>query len=430
MSDQLISLDNVSDFFGPLYSYIQDDSITDVDFNGKEVWVTDIMNKRHLCKDLHLSETFVDQFCGRVANCVSKAFNRQAPILEAETDCLRITVVHESVSLMGRSICIRKTPPYVRLDARQMILDGYCSEEVLDLLAGLVLEHKNIVVVGEPGAGKTELCKFLSGFIPEEERVITIEDTPEWHFSSLHPGHDAVELRINKQMDYSLAIKTCLRLNPRWIMLSEARSKEVVHLIESFSTGVRGMTTLHASDVRKIPDRMLNMAGADRDMTRMENDIFSFIDVGILVRRGLRSGADGSAELMRYIDQICFFTREDGQNRVEMIVEDGKFIDREDRADMAREDSEDMVREDSELIEREDGEFIVKEDSEKFTEESMADLRWKDMAISSEEDAANLNQEEMEQSKRCIKDLFEEENTASRQKRKRGTYYAARAVMG
>ena len=326
MSERMIALGKSGDFFGPLYPYIIDDDVTDVDYNGREVWITDSDNCRHVCKDLILSQDFVDQFTGRVANGVSKAFNRQNPVLEAETASLRITIVHESVCLTGRSICIRKSLPYVRLHARQMIAEGYCKEEVLDLLLSCVADHKNIVVVGEPGAGKTELCKFLSGYIPEDERVITIEDTTEWHYPSMHPDHDCLELRINRQMDYTQAIKTCLRLNPKWIMLSETRSKEVVYLMECLSTGVHGMTTLHTSDVRKIPDRMLNMAGNERDAGRMENEIYSFIDVGILVRRRGWEDSMERYQISRYIDQVCFFSREDGKNQVQIVVEDGKVI--------------------------------------------------------------------------------------------------------
>lgn len=327
MADQLIALEQTREFFGPLYPYIVRDDVTDVDYNGAALWLTDSDNCRRRCDEVRLDEAFIEQFTQRVANRVSKPFNRQSPVLEAETAFLRITIVHEAVSLTGRCICIRKSLPYVRLEEKQMIADGYCSREVLLLLQDCVRQRRNIVVVGEPGAGKTELCKFLSGYIPLQDRVITIEDTPEWHYRKLHPDHDSVELRINRQMDYTEAIRTCLRLNPKWIMLSEARSREVVHLIENFSTGVHGITTLHASDVRRIPERMLNMAGKEREATRLENDIYSFIDVGILVRRRCHEDISGRERVDRFIDQVCFFTREDGKNQIQMVVEDGAFLD-------------------------------------------------------------------------------------------------------
>ncbi len=321
-----INVTEEEEFFGPLYPMVADDNVTDVDFNGSQVWITDASNNRLICRNLDLDSTFVEQLTSRVANGVSKPFNKQNPILEAETDCLRITIVHESVAPSGRCICIRKSLPYVRLSYDQMLAQNYCTKEVLDLLLSFVRDKKNIVVVGEPGSGKTELCKFLSGYIPIDERVITIEDTPEWHYSTIHPEHDAVELQVSSRMSYTDAIKTCLRLNPKWMMLSEARSKEVVYLIESLSTGVRGMTTLHASDVSTIPDRMLNMAGNERDGRRLENDIYTFVDVGILVRRGTVVTNRGQKEVRRYIDQICLFERTDGKNRITMLVDGGELL--------------------------------------------------------------------------------------------------------
>ena len=68
MSERMIALGKSGDFFGPLYPYIIDDDVTDVDYNGREVWITDSDNCRHVCKDLILSQDFVDQFTGRVAN--------------------------------------------------------------------------------------------------------------------------------------------------------------------------------------------------------------------------------------------------------------------------------------------------------------------------------------------------------------------------
>ena len=267
---------------------------------------------------------FVNAFAKRVANCVSKQFHKQSPVLEAETDTLRITIVHESAAISGRAICIRKSMPFTRLTREGMTSDGYLSDDMISLLINCVRSKMNMVFCGEPGVGKTECAKFFSQYIPKSQRVITIEDNPEWHYAALNPGSDCVELRINPVMDYTKAIKTCLRLNPKWMMLSEARSKEVVYLMEGFSTGVRGMTTLHTDDVRKVPDRMLNMAGNLRSEGRLENDIYSFIDVAVLIRRKLMTRPDGSSGLMRYVDQIGFFYRKDRDNRCILMLDGGE----------------------------------------------------------------------------------------------------------
>ncbi len=309
------------EYFGPLWKYVCEQKVTDIDFNGRELWITDVENERYQVSGSGLTGKFVEQFSHRIANEVSKPFNRKNPLLEAETDTLRISIVHESVAVSGRSICIRKSLPKVRFTVEQALRDEFCHPSVLALIVNCVLSKMNIVFCGEPGTGKTECAKFFSQFIPEYERVITIEDNPEWHYSSINPGKDCVELRISNTFDYTAAIKTCLRQNPSWIMLSEARSLEVKSLLECWSTGIRGFTTLHTDDVRKIPDRILNMMESRYDANRLENDVYSYVDVGILLRRKRRE--DG--RIYRYMDQMCFFTRENGKNGIEMMVMDGEL---------------------------------------------------------------------------------------------------------
>ena len=282
-------------------------------------------NERYLIQSHGITEKFVEQFSHRIANEVSKPFNKKNNLLEAETDTLRISIVHESVAISGRSICIRKSMPMLRMQVKKMVEDEYVAVPVLELLTNCVAAKMNFVFCGEPGAGKTECAKFFSQFIPAGERVITIEDNPEWHYSQINPGKDCVELRINTDFDYTKAIKTCLRQNPSWIMLSEARSTEVKSLLECWSTGIRGFTTLHTDDVRKIPDRILNMMESRMDADRMENDVYSYVDVGILLRK--KMSAEG--KLYRYIDQVCFFVREEGRNEIHMQVVDGNLMVRE-----------------------------------------------------------------------------------------------------
>ena len=308
--------------FGPLWSYVEDDEITDIDFNGRDLWITNTANERIKVEEHGVTREFIEKFSHYIANNVSKAFNKVENLLEADTDTLRISIVHESSAISGRSVCIRKTLPTVRMTRESMISDGYCSKEILELLTNCVKARMNFVFCGEPGVGKTEGIKFFSQYIPVHERVITIEDTPELHFREINPDNDCVELMVSDGFSYTKAIKTSLRQNPKWLMLSEARSVEVKYLLESLSTGIRGFTTIHTDDVRKIPDRILNMLASRTDADRMENDIFMFIDVGILIRK--KQMEDGKVK--RYIDQICFFYRNDGKNTTFPVVLNGELI--------------------------------------------------------------------------------------------------------
>lgn len=315
------------EYFGPLWEFIEDPNITDIDYNGTEIWITNVMNERYQLEqrfvDTYITAPFVEQFTQRIANVVSRQFNKRNPELEAETSELRVTILHESVARSGRSISIRKTPPVIRITAENAIEEGFCEKEILALLINCVESHMNLTFCGMPGIGKTECVKFFSQFIPANERVITIEDTMEIRYSKTNPGKDCIELKVSEDtFGYAEAIKSSLRLNPKWIMLSEARSKEVKYLLESWSTGVRGMTTLHTDDVRNIPDRILNMLESRTDADRMENDVYQALDVGVLIRKGV----DEYNRIGRYIDQVCFYIREQGKNRIEMVVFDGKQV--------------------------------------------------------------------------------------------------------
>ena len=145
----------------------------------------------------------------------------------------------------------------------------------------------------------------------------------EMRYAKTNPGKDCIEMKVSEDtFGYADAIKASLRLNPKWIMLSEARSKEVKFLLESWSTGVRGMTTLHTDDVRNVPDRILSMLESRTDADRMESDIYQALDVGILLRKKRRE--DGT--MYRYIDQVCFYLRENGENRIVMAVQNGRYV--------------------------------------------------------------------------------------------------------
>ena len=212
---------------------------------------------------------------------------------------------------------------YSQITAQSSSYSGkYCSLEILSLLINCVKAKMNFAFCGEPGVGKTECAKFFSRFIPPNQRAITIEDNLEMHFHEINPENDCVELQVSKELSYTDAIKLCLRQNPKWIILSEARSTEVQYLLEQWSTGVYGFTTLHLDDLRNLPDRIMNMIGRSRDADRLENYIYEFISVGVLIRQY----ENDQGMLERYIDQMCFYDRFAGKNEIYLLVEDGKQI--------------------------------------------------------------------------------------------------------
>lgn len=321
---EMMTFEPTEEQFGVFWKYIKEPDVTDVDYNGSKLWITDLKKGRYMVEE-EITEGFLNAFTHNIGNCVNKQFNNANKVLEADTKELRISIVHSSVAASGISICIRKSPPIIRNNIDGMIKSGYCPEKILHLLINCVSAKMNFVFGGEPGAGKTECAKFFMQFIPKEERVITIEDSLEIHYPDINPGADAVEFRISQGFTYTDAIKTCLRQNPKWLMLSEARSVEVTSLLEQWSTGVCGFTTIHLDDLRKLPDRIQNMMNNVNDADRMENRIYRYVNIGILIRR--QTEPDGSVR--RYIDQLCFYAREAHKNKVYMIIKDGEVVSEE-----------------------------------------------------------------------------------------------------
>lgn len=323
-NEQNFSFDETEENFGALFEYIVDDNITDIDWNGRRLWLTTAMNERICVKDIDIDATFFERFAQRIANINGEIFNRMNPVLEAETESLRTSFVHPVRAVSGLSCCIRKTPPMARIDAFSAITDKLCEEKLLHLLANCIKAHMNMVINGEPKAGKTEFGKFLSLYIPDSERVITIEDVSEWRYRDLKPEADCVQMRVDDKFTYSDAIKAALKQNPRWLCLTETRGNEVRDLIKCFSTGISGITTLHTDDVRKVPERMLNMVEDEIDSTHFINNVYEFVDIAVLVSIQV----DKEGRRYRKITQVGLFGQEEGthKNFCRVIYSEGHFI--------------------------------------------------------------------------------------------------------
>lgn len=308
--------------FGPLKDLVLDDTITDIDFNGKDLWTIDQDNRKVKHDEIDVNPAFIRRLAQNIANAEAAEFNQQNPSVEAETEDLRISIIHNSIAQTGTTICIRKTPIVQRIIERDAIAKGYCSREILSLLINCVKAHMNIIICGEPRAGKTECAKLVSGYIPNSERVITIEDVQEWHYKTLHPDSDCIEMKVNKIFDYSKGIIASLKQNPNWIMIAETRGEEVKNLLQGFTTGVKGITTLHTDDVRKIPERIVNMTNDPITAKRTEDNVYEFVDVGVYISMH----PDGSGGQVRMIDQIGFFSNDEKEHLCRLAVEGGHLF--------------------------------------------------------------------------------------------------------
>ena len=227
----------------------------------------------------------------------------------------------------GISISIRKTPAVRRIHRDSMINDNYCSEDIDNFMENAIRAHCTVVVGGLPGVGKTEYVKYLTNYIPAYERVYTIEDNLELRYSAINPGKDCVEIKISDSFGYSDALKASKRQLPTWVLLAEARGKEVKYLLENISAGVSCLTTLHLDDASKIPDRLRNMGEAIN-----ENDVYSFIDLGVQLESVVKEGE----KITRRISQVMCLSRDNEKNEKVMIYEDGKILTKDLPEDILR----------------------------------------------------------------------------------------------
>ncbi|MBR0461925.1 MAG: type II/IV secretion system ATPase subunit [Erysipelotrichaceae bacterium] len=309
------------ELFKELWPFILDENVTDIKWNGTSLWITDLSRGRYMVKDISLSEEWLRIFTNLIANSVNENFNISRPSLKAETRELRIQAVHGSVSEEGRiCLAIRKTPSCARLLHQDLLKSGYADDFVLKLLPCLMRGHLSGVITGDVGAGKTELEKYLCSFIPDSDPIITVEDTLEMKLKTLYPEKDIYSLKISDAYSAEQAIRDALRLNTKWLIISESRGREILRIIEGASSGCVALTSIHTENVWEVPDRILNMAG-DNTRNSLENDVFTFFDYAIKVKADYSNSG-----IRRSIDQICFFDRKDKQNSVTVIVRDGKPV--------------------------------------------------------------------------------------------------------
>ena len=193
--------------------------------------------------------------------------------------------VHDSIAKNGIAVLIRKTPAKIRLQKEKIIADDYIRLNIHDFLLKCVEGHCNILVSGETGSGKTEFIKYLAAHTKENEKIITIEDTLELHLDKIFPHRDIVAMKTNNIASYSDVLVTCMRQNPRWILLSEVRSAEAVMAVRnSISSGHNILSTIHADKAESIPSRLYSLLETNQDVSQFLATIHRYVQLGVHIK--------------------------------------------------------------------------------------------------------------------------------------------------
>ena len=272
--------------FGPVKPYLDNDDITDISYsNGGQVWLKTLSRGIFRVENPLINNAFIEKLAFQCANAMGKTFNMAHPFLDAESAELRLNFVHDSIARNGIACVMRKTPAKIRLVKEKILADKYIELDIHDFLIKCIEGHCNIIVCGETGSGKTEFVKYLASKIKENEKVITIEDTLELHLDRIYPTRDIVAMKTNNIASYSEVLVTCMRQNPKWILLSEVRSAEAVMAVRnSISSGHYILSTIHADKAASIPNRMYSLLESNQDIEQFLASIHRYVQLGIYIR--------------------------------------------------------------------------------------------------------------------------------------------------
>ncbi|MBQ2639905.1 MAG: Flp pilus assembly complex ATPase component TadA [Bacilli bacterium] len=307
--------------FGPLRQLLDNDDITDISFdNNGQIWIRSLTQGSLRVEINGVTPEFIEKLAFQCSNVMGTTFNNAKPFLDAESAELRLNFVHQSIATNGIAMVIRKTPAKIRLEKEKLLQENYFVQDIHDILIKCVEGHCNIIACGETGSGKTEFIKYLASHTNTNEKIITIEDTLELHLDKIFPQRDIVAMKTNNVASYTDVLVTCMRQNPKWILLSEVRSAEAVSAVRnSISSGHNILSTIHADKASAIPYRLYSLMETDLDVNQFLNTIYRYIQIGVHIK------AYYNKELGRFhreVDEVVeFYVDENNEPQSKIIYQ-------------------------------------------------------------------------------------------------------------
>ncbi|MEW6178307.1 MAG: CpaF family protein [Chloroflexota bacterium] len=282
--------------FGPLQPLLDDDTITEIMVNGAKNVYVERRGKIQRAPITFEDNEHVMRIIERIVAPLGRRIDESSPYVDARLpDGSRVNAVIPPISLVGPVLTIRK---FARnpITVDQLIQFGSITPEAIQLLDACVKARLNIVISGGTGSGKTTLLNVLSGFIPADERIITIENAAELqlrqeHVVTLESRPPNIEGR--GEITIRQLVINSLRMRPDRIIVGEIRDEAALDMLQAMNTGHDGsMTTLHSNSPRDTLSRletMVMMAGMDLPVRAIREQVSSAIDV-IVHQERMRDG--------------------------------------------------------------------------------------------------------------------------------------------
>jgi pilus assembly protein CpaF len=287
---------------GPLEPLLHDDDITDILVNGHAMVYVEKFGKLHRTDVTFQDDQHLMLIIDRIVSQVGRRVDESSPMVDARLrDGSRINAIIPPLALDGPALSIRRFGKR-RYDIEALVEKRSLSREMVDFLRAIVKARLNIIVCGGTGSGKTTMLNCLSGFIPEDERIVTIEDSAELSLQQPHVVRletRPMNLERKGEVTQRDLVKNCLRMRPDRIIVGEVRSSEVYDMLQAMSTGHDGsIATIHANSPRESVGRlemMMLLGGFSIPQRAMRQQIASAINMIVHVSRM----SDGTRKLMK-----------------------------------------------------------------------------------------------------------------------------------
>lgn len=252
--------------FGPLELLMADPTVSDILVNSYQQIYVERKGKLELTSVTFTDEKHLLRIIDKIVSLVGRRIDESSPMVDARLpDGSRVNAVIPPVALDGPMMSIRRFA-HIPLQMTNLVNDlKSLTPEMAFMLEGLCKSKVNMIISGGTGAGKTTLLNILSGYIPESERIVTIEDAAELQMQQPHVVRletRPVNIEGKGEISQRALVRNALRMRPDRIVIGEVRGAEAVDMLQAMNTGHEGsLTTIHANTPRDALSRLENMIG-------------------------------------------------------------------------------------------------------------------------------------------------------------------------
>ncbi|MFA5939830.1 MAG: CpaF family protein [Sinimarinibacterium sp.] len=251
--------------YGPIQALVDDDTVNDIVVNGPNNIFIEREGRLYTASVRFFNDAHVVRVIQRILAPIGRRVDESTPMVDARLpDGSRVNAIIPPIALDGPCVSIRKFRKQPLL-ADDLLRSGALSQTELDYLQERVEKRTNLIVVGGTGSGKTTFLNLLSHWIPQDERIITVEDAAELRLRHTHVVRLETRppnLEGERAITARDLVRNALRMRPDRIIVGEVRGDEVLDMLQAMNTGHDGsMTTLHANSCRDAIHRLELLAG-------------------------------------------------------------------------------------------------------------------------------------------------------------------------